>query len=62
MVERLLQPAKQSNPKLFRELGIVTEVKPVQPQKQLSPKLITELEIVIEVKPVQGDLQLFVYQ
>ena len=53
MVERLLQERKQLIPELFRELGIVIEVKRVQREKQNVPILVTELGIVIEVKPVQ---------
>ena len=54
---RLLQPLKQSYPKLVTEFGMVMEVKLLQLEKQYSPKLVTELGMVMEVKLLQPQKQ-----
>ena len=57
MEVKLLQPQKQSYPKLSTEFGMVMEVKLMQSAKQLSPKLVTVLGMAMEVKLLQPEKQ-----
>ena len=63
MAVKLLQPLKQSFPKLLTELGMVMAVKLQQPEKHLSPKLLMALGMVMEVKVLQSEyLYIILYQ
>ena len=56
MEVKLLQPEKQSSPKLSTELGMGMEVKLLQPEKQSSPKLVTEFGILLFLHPTTNSL------
>ena len=56
MEVKLLQPEKQSSPKLVTELGMVMEVKLLQPEKQELPKFVTELGIWLFLHPAINSL------
>ena len=51
------QEAKQPNPKLVTEDGMVTDVREEQEAKQPNPKLVTEDGMVIDVREEQPEKQ-----